>query len=110
MRALLIVLDSVGIGHAPDAEAYGDAGADTLGHLFEREPWLSLPNLDRIGLAQARLGAAGRERVLAHFTIARLTDEFLEEYQRAQALAGRSDSLAPDGGAGAPKNPLPGDR
>ena len=34
-RALLIVLDSVGIGGAEDAAAYGDAGADTLGHIAE---------------------------------------------------------------------------
>ncbi|WP_373875303.1 hypothetical protein, partial [Methylobacterium trifolii] len=32
-RVLLIVLDSVGIGGAPDAAHYGDAGADTLGHI-----------------------------------------------------------------------------
>jgi phosphopentomutase len=34
MRALLIVLDSVGVGGAPDAAKYGDRGADTLGHIF----------------------------------------------------------------------------
>ena len=34
-RALVIVLDSVGIGGAADAAAYGDAGADTLGHIAE---------------------------------------------------------------------------
>lgn len=50
-RALVIVLDSVGCGGAPDAGDYGDAGADTLGHLFARLPWLSLPNLDSLGLA-----------------------------------------------------------
>ncbi len=49
-RALVMVLDSVGCGHAPDAAVYGDAGADTLGHLFEREGGLSLPNLASLGL------------------------------------------------------------
>ena len=38
MRALLLVLDSVGCGHAPDAAAYGDEGADTLGHIFAAQP------------------------------------------------------------------------
>ncbi len=33
MRALVLVLDSVGIGLAPDAAEYGDAGANTLGHI-----------------------------------------------------------------------------
>src|SRR5438477_2257502 len=50
MRALLIVLDSVGIGHAPDAAKYGDEGANTLGHIFSRcrDTWL--PNLCALGL------------------------------------------------------------
>src|SRR3954452_10855067 len=50
MRALLIVLDSVGIGHAPDAAKYGDEGANTLGHIFARcrDTWL--PNLCALGL------------------------------------------------------------
>ena len=52
MRALLIVLDSVGIGDAPDAAKYGDEGANTLGHIFEREPNLRLPTLDSLGLAR----------------------------------------------------------
>ena len=34
-RALVIVLDSVGIGGAEDARAYGDEGADTVGHIAE---------------------------------------------------------------------------
>lgn len=38
-------------------------------------------------LLRARLGAAGRERLRAHFTIQRLTDEFLEEYERARGAA-----------------------
>lgn len=49
-RVLCIVLDSVGCGHAPDAFDYGDEGADTLGHLFERIPGFDLPNLGSLGL------------------------------------------------------------
>ena len=51
MRALLLVLDSVGCGGAPDAAAYGDEGADTLGHIYERTAGFSLPNLERLGLS-----------------------------------------------------------
>ncbi len=68
-RALVIVLDSVGIGSLPDAAAYGDEGSDTLGHIAARAP-LELPNLRSLGLgrvanlgsgvAQAARGAAGR--------------------------------------------------
>lgn len=52
MRTLLIVLDSVGIGGAPDAADYGDKGADTLGHIFSETPGLELPHLDSLGLAE----------------------------------------------------------
>ena len=51
-RALVIVLDSVGCGHAPDASDYGDEGANTLGHLFERIPDFELPHLASLGLYQ----------------------------------------------------------
>lgn len=51
-RALCVILDSVGCGHAPDAAAFGDAGADTLGHLFERVPGFALPQLGSLGLYQ----------------------------------------------------------
>ncbi len=50
-RVILIVMDSVGIGEMPDADEYGDVGASTLGHIAERVPTLSLPNLCRLGLA-----------------------------------------------------------
>ncbi len=58
-RSLLLVLDSVGVGHAPDAEAYGDAGANTLGHILQATPSLALPHLRRIGLDSALALAAG---------------------------------------------------
>ena len=51
-RAVLIVLDGVGIGHAPDAEAYGDTGADSLGHAARAVGRLSLPNLGALGLGR----------------------------------------------------------
>ena len=52
-KVILIVLDSVGIGEAPDSAAYGDAGADTLGHIFEKaNP--ALPNMLSLGLGNIR--------------------------------------------------------
>ncbi|MFN2476593.1 MAG: phosphopentomutase [Chthoniobacterales bacterium] len=51
VRALVLVLDSVGVGGAPDAAAYGDEGADTLGHILNACPDLALPNLCSLGLA-----------------------------------------------------------
>ena len=52
MRALLLVLDSVGIGGAPDAASYGDEGANTLGHILEKMPELRLPALESLGLQE----------------------------------------------------------
>lgn len=48
--AALIVLDSVGIGGAPDARAFGDLGAATLQHVAEAVGGLSLPHLAALGL------------------------------------------------------------
>src|SRR5215471_13899738 len=69
-RVIWIVLDSVGIGEMPDAEAYGDGGSDTLGNIA-RKRRLHLPNLCRLGLGNIKpltdvapdpspLGAYGR--------------------------------------------------
>jgi phosphopentomutase len=49
-QVILIVLDSVGIGDAPDAETYGDAGSNTLGNIARALGGLSLPNLAGMGL------------------------------------------------------------
>lgn len=64
-RAILIVLDSFGVGKAPDARAYGDEGSDTYGNIRRaaergqadrdglRSGPLRLPHLDRLGLSRA---------------------------------------------------------
>jgi phosphopentomutase len=52
-RVLLIVLDGAGIGAMPDAPEWGDAGADTFGHILESRP-VRLPNLQRYGLGNIR--------------------------------------------------------
>ena len=52
-RVIWIVLDSVGIGAMPDADAYGDVGSDTLGNIA-RQRTLHLPNLSRLGLANIK--------------------------------------------------------
>jgi phosphopentomutase len=70
-RAILIVLDSFGVGGAPDADAYGDNGSDTFGHVAAacavgrgdqaglRQGPLRLPNLDALGLGAAGFAATG---------------------------------------------------
>lgn len=53
-RIHLIVLDSVGIGEAPDAHLFGDEGADTLGHIAEAMQGLQMPNMAKLGLSNIR--------------------------------------------------------
>src|SRR5690625_1257306 len=49
-RVVLVVLDGVGIGAAPDAAAYGDEGSDTLGNTARAVGGLHMPHLQRLGL------------------------------------------------------------
>lgn len=70
-RAFLVVMDSVGCGGAPDAAAFGDEGANTLGHIARecaagraetgRSGPLKMPNLDALGLGAATRLASGAE-------------------------------------------------
>ncbi|MEZ7171509.1 phosphopentomutase [Sporosarcina sp. OR05] len=53
-RVHLIVLDSVGIGEAPDAHLFGDKGADTLGHIAEKMDGLHMPNAGLLGLSNIK--------------------------------------------------------
>lgn len=52
MKAFLLVLDSVGIGAAPDAGDYGDTGANTLAHIGQAAGKLKLPTLESLGLGR----------------------------------------------------------
>lgn len=50
----VIVMDSVGIGEAPDADRFGDTGADTLGHIADKMNGLTMPNMESLGLSNIR--------------------------------------------------------
>ncbi|MBS4217250.1 phosphopentomutase [Bacillus sp. FJAT-49711] len=69
-RIHLIVLDSVGIGEAPDAAAYNDEGADTLGHIAEKIDGLNMPNMEKFGLSNIKKikGINKTENSLAFYT------------------------------------------
>lgn len=71
-RALLLVLDSFGLGAAKDAALFGDEGSDTFGHILEaaargnadnkdRTGPLKLPNLEKLGLFKAHSQNTGRD-------------------------------------------------
>src|ERR1700730_5988747 len=67
-RGFILVMDSFGIGAAADADAYGDTGADTLGHIADscpnggagRRGPLRLPHLEGLGLGAAAEASTGR--------------------------------------------------
>ena len=46
-RIFLVVMDSLGVGAMADAEKYGDAGADTLGHICQAFDGLKIPNMQK---------------------------------------------------------------
>ena len=57
-RAFVLVMDSLGLGGAADAESFGDSGADTLRHIAETRA-LDIPNLMRLGLGAAAQESSG---------------------------------------------------
>ncbi|WP_369902767.1 phosphopentomutase [Bacillus manliponensis] len=69
-RIFLVVMDSVGIGEAPDAEQFGDKGSDTLGHIAEHMNGLNMPNMAKLGLGNIRemKGISKAEAPLAYYT------------------------------------------
>ena len=87
-RVFLIVLDSLGIGEAPDASLFGDAGSNTLGSI-RRSSKFSCPNLEKLGLfhidgvgggvtsplasfARMREASMGKDTTIGHWEIAGL--------------------------------------
>ncbi|HLS36452.1 MAG TPA: phosphopentomutase [Bacillota bacterium] len=69
-RIFLVVLDSVGIGEAPDAEKYDDVGAHTLGNIAKTMNGLHMPNMARLGLSNIEQikGIEQTAQPIAHFT------------------------------------------
>ncbi|MFA1821618.1 phosphopentomutase [Virgibacillus oceani] len=69
-RVFLIVMDSVGIGEAPDADEFNDKGADTLGHIAKYINGLHMPNIGELGLSNIREidGIEKAENPKAHYT------------------------------------------
>ncbi|WP_423407290.1 phosphopentomutase [Heyndrickxia sp. MSNUG] len=69
-RVFLIVMDSVGIGEAPDAEKFGDKGSHTLGHIAEHMNGLKMPNMGQLGLSNIEeiKGIQPAQKPLAYYT------------------------------------------
>ena len=50
-RIFTIVIDSFGAGEMPDAAQYGDEGTDTMGHISQNVDEFTIPNLQKLGIA-----------------------------------------------------------
>ena len=64
-RVFILVMDSFGIGGAIDAADFGDAGADTFGHIADNYPDLKIPNLVKLGLVKVSNKVSGLNRKLS---------------------------------------------
>ena len=71
-RIFLLVLDSLGVGEAVDANVYGDNGANTLKHIMDNYD-LFVPNLEKLGLINT-INMSDKEEVDAYYTIAKPTN------------------------------------
>ncbi|MBJ8192393.1 phosphopentomutase, partial [Bacillus cereus] len=69
-RIHLVVMDSVGIGEAPDAAQFDDYDVDTLGHIARKRGGLKMPNMGKLGLSNIRSieGVAAADKPLAYYT------------------------------------------
>ena len=101
-RAIVIVLDGVGIGELPDAAQYGDEGSDTLGHIARQVP-LGVPTLRGLGLDRVvmlggsppvskAIGAAGR---MAEASAGK--DSVTGHWEMMGVVVGRPFPVFPDG-------------
>ncbi len=90
-RAIILVLDSFGIGATADAESFGDAGSDTFGHIAETRAAagrpLALPNLARLGLFHAGEESTGRQAAGAPDSV-----EIIGAYGHAQEMSSGKDT------------------
>ena len=71
-RIFLVVLDSLGVGEAIDANEYGDNGANTLKHIMDNYD-LFIPNLEKLGFVNT-INMSDREETDAYYTIAKPTN------------------------------------
>lgn len=103
-RAIIIVLDSLGVGALPDAGDYGDLGADTFGHILESRPELKIPGLLSLGfgnienLAQGKLKQAQVKGSFARLAEAsKGKDTITGHWEIAGIFTERSFKTYPDG-------------
>jgi phosphopentomutase len=82
-RVHIIVMDSVGIGAAPDAEKFNDLGVDTYGHIAQACGGLTMPNMGKLGISN-----------ISNIQGIPPTDHPLAYYSKMQELSNGKDTMA----------------
>ncbi len=91
-RAIILVMDSFGIGGAPDAPQYNDNGANTLGNIAKQNLGLNIPNLVSLGLAKAAEEACGYAPKLGLQDRPKLS--FTSKYGHAKEISRAKDTTS----------------
>ena len=90
-RIFLLVLDSLGVGEAKDAESYGDTGSNTLKHIMDKAE-LYVPNLEKLGFLNT-LTLTENKKADAYYTIASPTNKGKDSLSGHYELVGiKSDT------------------
>ncbi len=91
-RAIILMMDSFGIGGAPDACMFGDEGADTFGHIAKQNLGLNVPNLLSLGLGKAAQEAVGHQAEYGIQDLAKLN--LPSKYGHAKELGKAKDTTS----------------
>ncbi len=91
-RVFIFMMDSFGIGGAPDAADFNNEGANTLGHIVDKFPQLRIPNLSSLGLLKAASEACGRPLYLSNQPQAAL--KFPSKYGHAREISKDKDTVS----------------
>jgi len=91
-RVFVFMMDSFGIGGAPDAEKYNNQGANTLGHIATMNLGLKIPNLLSLGLGEAAKSACGFYPVVGVQPMAKLN--LPSKYGHAKELSVDKDTVS----------------
>lgn len=91
-RAIILMMDSFGIGGAPDAELFEDKGADTFGHIAQANLGLNIPNLIKLGLLKAATEAVGHEAPIGIQDPAKI--KLKSKYGHAKELSKAKDTTS----------------
>lgn len=90
-RAIIIVMDSLGVGESPDAEKYGDRGADTLLHAALGTPGFSMPELAKLGLGNIVSDKEPGKVAEGRFAVP--SEELTGSFMRMRELSAGKDTI-----------------